>query len=534
MALSTQDKLKQRLPPFIVPNQLLDDLTKIFANRLDDTKSGHNTIRDMLTVDSASGRFLDEIFEDHGLFRSEDEKDHLLRIRAKNIIPTYRELGTKHGIEDYLAFLVKTRPCIEECWEGKWAWIIGFSAIGLDTWLGAALQFYMLLWNQTQLTQDELEDIVESIVPVHVPYGLEYTTPLEPLWGEKTEMVKFPHEEASWDFDAGFPHTKSVKDGLFTLDTTGSGDKAVWIQDVVDRCFWPTRCDPDTGWTIQFRVRVDADSEGGSPPGHLVYVCDGQNLFGFYLTKDGAEDFGGVASGFDMDLSDDLHTFRVAGGGALGANFKIWVDGELKKTGALGSFTTKRMQFGDLSTNPHQYAGKTVWDYFRIYTAGAVEWGEAAGYVYETGDDFLSGTNTNFDVLYNALIPTAYSCSRESPTIDLGITWASYTWLVDWLDYIRHDMNVDAKLHLSFSPDGAGWSSWREYEQNEIILSADLRRYVKYRLEVTIGSEESLSDYVFKQWTMKGLPVGYSVFVPEYSEANLPLEREYMPERVPV
>jgi hypothetical protein len=212
------------------------------------------------------------------------------------------------------------------------------------------------------------------------------------------------------------------------------------------------------------------------------------------------------------------------------------VDGEFKKLGAMRAGGTKKIWFGDYVTFSGWNAGKTVWDYFRLYCGGAVEWGDAAGYFYETGDDFLSGSNVNFDVEHNALIPTDHTCSRESPAIDLGyFTYGSYTWLVDWLDYRKHGMDVEVKVYVAFSVDGSEpWSSWIECEPNQVLNSADVKQYVKYKVEVAIGSGESLSDYVFKQWTLKGLSATYSTYIPDWSSAHLPVERRYLPEKVPV
>lgn len=171
--MATIDKLKVRLPGFITQNQILDDLLGVIADAIDDLANMTDSLKANFTVEKASGFHLDGLARDMGLFRAEGEGDRLLRVFLKNGQEIYRRRGSKTGIEDEIARLCKASAFLhfKEFTLGD-SYLLPADeqndALGSDL-----LSTSILIHNVTELTEVEIKALVESIVPVHVKYGVE-------------------------------------------------------------------------------------------------------------------------------------------------------------------------------------------------------------------------------------------------------------------------------------------------------------------------------------------------------------------------
>jgi hypothetical protein len=137
--------------------------------------------------------------------------------------------------------------------------------------------------------------------------------------------------------------------------------------------------------------------------------------------------------------------------------------------------------------------------------------------VYSGGPTFqkvekeaLAGTGytvtvVGFDYTQECLVPESaleavYTCGN----IDLLGTYATYKWIVDWVDYARWDVDMDIKMEVRFSSDEAVWHPWNEYQKNQYVAGSEQERYAQFRLTVTMNEYEDLRHYAFRKFILKG------------------------------
>ena len=94
------------------------------------------------------------------------------------------------------------------------------------------------------------------------------------------------------------------------------------------------------------------------------------------------------------------------------------------------------------------------------------------GYQSIRGADLLDGdtytiTNTGFINNKNTLIPENENPVYTFGNIDLLGTYATYQWLVDWVDYTAWDLDFDVLMEVRFSSDEAAWNAWTPYQRDQ-------------------------------------------------------------------
>jgi hypothetical protein len=204
------------------------------------------------------------------------------------------------------------------------------------------------------------------------------------LAGVSYEADTYPdHSSPPWfRFDPVAGATDVVSDGILILDMVNRNNLADRAPRIYYRTstgaegnFWDG--DPETGYTVEIRIRVDEDydpthgamflsTRGGSAGGQGKIQFRHDSIRWVNLTDD--RPFTRVlAEG--MDNSQDFHVFRMVKMPGLN-RWHVWRDGVLVGTHLQGgSIGANELIFGD--TTAARYAGKVSIDYIRWDTSGA-------------------------------------------------------------------------------------------------------------------------------------------------------------------
>ena len=214
--MASVDQIKARLPGFIVQNDVSNDLLGAIGASIDTLITSIDGLRNNLTVEKATGVYLNALARDMGFFRTEGEVDRLLRIFLKNGREIYRRRGSRSGIEDEVARLCKSSAFLHYK-----AFTLGDSyllpADEQNDGLGSnLLNTSVLIHNVTELTEAEIGALVESLVPAHVQHGVEVID----VSGEQDATYK---RQTGTEFSGGDTLTGvEVTDGVLVLtDSTG-------------------------------------------------------------------------------------------------------------------------------------------------------------------------------------------------------------------------------------------------------------------------------------------------------------------------
>ena len=138
-------------------------------------------------------------------------------------------------------------------------------------------------------------------------------------------------------------------------------------------------------------------------------------------------------------------------------------------------------------------------DYVNAYVA-------SSGYKSYSDNDFTGGTNNGFSYQDGALVPTQANPNYESTVIDLGSDFADWTWLVDWVDYVKWNVSYTLTVEAQFSADGiGGWTGYSSYAKNGEVASGTIKRYAKFKITLTMTTYDQFADYMFRSFILKGL-----------------------------
>ncbi len=124
--------------------------------------------------------------------------------------------------------------------------------------------------------------------------------------------------------------------------------------------------------------------------------------------------------------------------------------------------------------------------------------------VYAQSDEAYLETD-GFALMDGLLIPTQDNCWAEWGDRDLGSNFADSIWMIDWLNYVRWDVDYKLTIKAKFSDDQLNWSEWKIYNKNDWILEADINQYVKFRAELIINDIEDFQHFAFRRFILKSL-----------------------------
>ena len=110
-----------------------------------------------------------------------------------------------------------------------------------------------------------------------------------------------------------------------------------------------------------------------------------------------------------------------------------------------------------------------------------------------------------FHIDDGALVPHNPIASVIWGDRDLGAGYSNFTWLIDWISFRRWDIDMIEKVSCQFSSDQLNWTQWKEYNKNDLTIDADVKRYIKFKLELTLVDYESLEHYSFARFILKAL-----------------------------
>lgn len=303
------DIIKNKLPAFVVRNEVLNDLLGPIGHVIDEYLAASDTQKAASGVEGGNPALLDAMAEDYGLIRHYNDTDKIMAIRLMNAIQTHQQRGTKIGLETEGAEISQVTPH-----NPSMRFVVGVSAIGTGWALGGIGATWLQFWNDTPESEATIKAKMSKVLPLHVKEGIDY------------------------------------------------------IDAYVDPIFYEA---------IRGADLVDAD------------------------------------------------------------NFTI--------------------------------------------------------------------TNTGFIYDNNTLIPEVEAATFTFGNIDIGAGFASYQWLVDWVDYAVWDIDHTLLVEARFSSDEISWSSWTEYQKNQWVAGAEIDRYVQFRLTLTMTTYRSLQHYIFRSFILKGL-----------------------------
>lgn len=181
---------------------------------------------------------------------------------------------------------------------------------------------------------------------------------------------------------------------------------------------------------------------------------------------------------------------------------------------ALGGIGTKWIQFWNDTSEAETTIKAKIANILPLHLKDGVDYIDAfadpASYEAIRGDDLVDGTNftisnSGFASDVGTLVPTKTTPTYEFGNIDLGAGFATYQWLVDWIDYAAWDVVYDFDMQVRFSPDEATWSSWTPYDRNQWVAGSEINRYAQFKIALTLTEYRSLEHYIFRSFILKGL-----------------------------
>ena len=182
---------------------------------------------------------------------------------------------------------------------------------------------------------------------------------------------------------------------------------------------------------------------------------------------------------------------------------------------ALGGIGSEWIQFwNDTPETQSEIEAKLKTDVLPIHVKEGIDtidaYADPVNYETIRGADLVDGTtftitNVGFVVDNNTLIPSTTAATYEFGNIDLGAGFATYQWLVDWIDYAVWDVVHTFEMQVRFSPDEAVWSSWTPYHRNQWVPGAEIDRFAQFKIALTMTTYRSLEHYIFRSFILKGL-----------------------------
>ncbi len=128
--------------------------------------------------------------------------------------------------------------------------------------------------------------------------------------------------------------------------------------------------------------------------------------------------------------------------------------------------------------------------------------------------DTFTITNTGFIHDNNTLIPEVDEPVYTFGNMDLGAGFATYFWLLDWVDYVAWDVEHTLKVEARFSSDEISWSSWTEYHRNQWVAGAEIDRYAQFKISLTMTTYRSYDHYIFRSFILKGMTTAQQKYGP--------------------
>lgn len=266
--MDTLGKLKNRLPEFIERNATLDFLVNPITDGIDTFLSTLATLQNELVSGSATEKHLDTIVHENGLSRGFHETDPMLRIRAQNAIKTHQLRGSKDGIEIEMSHHAIVTPYIREN-----ALVIGVDPIGTGYALGGIGAEWIQLWNDTPDQQNDIENLLKSVLPVSIYYGIDYVDAYVATSGYKS----YSESDLSGGTPSGFnyqdgalvPTSASATYESTVIDLGSDYADYTWLVDWVDYVKW------NVTHTLTVQVQFSADGATGWT-GYVAYSKNGQ------------------------------------------------------------------------------------------------------------------------------------------------------------------------------------------------------------------------------------------------------------------
>lgn len=199
-------------------------------------------------------------------------------------------------------------------------------------------------------------------------------------------------------------------------------------------------------------------------------------------------------------------------------NFVIGVD-PIGLGDALGATGFPWIQFWVDVTHTETAIKQRLIDIIPLHSTPGIDYidvtGSPAGYASAMETDFLTGaTFTGLELVGyvpgdhdpEGIAPVTESSIFTYGNLDLGATVADYTWMIDWIDHVRWDVDYTLVMEVSFSANGStNWTAWNTYEKNDFVNGSDILRYAKFRFTLTMTDYEDLNHYFFRKFIIKGL-----------------------------
>jgi len=244
-----------------------------------------------------------------------------------------------------------------------------------------------------------------------------------------------------------------------------------------------TPLEPDRALAIRIQNAIKTHQTRGSITG---------------IEQEGSE-FAGVTP-YIQDMNFTIGVDPIGTGDALGAIGYAWIQFWVDVIHTEEVITQRLLDIVPINSKPGI-------DYIDVT-------GSPASYSSGSGIDFASGSFAGGELVGyvpgihepEGMMPNTDEFIFTSANIDLGATVANYSWMVDWIDYVRWDVEYTLAMEVRFSADGATlWSSWNTYSKNDFVAGSEIKRYAQFRFTLAMEEYDELSHYFFRKFILKGL-----------------------------
>lgn len=167
--MGTLEKLKAKLPGFIVANRILDDLLGPIGYSVDQYILDADALRDNLNAENSSPAALDALAADYGLVRHYRDTNRIMAIRVMNAIKTHQARGTQFGLDTEGREILLATPCNQIM-----RFVLGVDPIGTGYAFGGIGAEWIHLWGDTPDPEIDQKNRMKNLIPLNIKVGMDF------------------------------------------------------------------------------------------------------------------------------------------------------------------------------------------------------------------------------------------------------------------------------------------------------------------------------------------------------------------------
>lgn len=257
--MATLEKIKAKLPGFIVDNRILNDLIGPIGYSLDQYILDADALRDALNAENSSPATLDALGADYRLVRHYRDTNRIMAIRIMNAIKTHQERGTQFGLYTEGREILLATPC-----NRIMRYVLGVDPIGTGYAFGGIGAEWIHLWGDTPEPEADQKNKVKNLIPLNIKAGMDFINAYEAEAGyvsirdpDLTDSDTYAITNVGFYSDRNtlIPRQESCSYEFGNIDLGATVGNYQWLVDWIDYAAWDVEHD------LVVEARFSSDEE---------------------------------------------------------------------------------------------------------------------------------------------------------------------------------------------------------------------------------------------------------------------------------